>query len=70
MAISTNQNPTIYRNLHENTGPVWQRSMFVGIHLPAQGFRHCDLISHRRIDKHNNIFLSLNKIYVQVWIAK
>ena len=24
MAISTNQKPTIYRNLYENTGPVWQ----------------------------------------------
>ena len=23
MAISTNQKPTIYRNLYENTGPVW-----------------------------------------------
>ena len=27
MAISTNQKPTIYRNLYENTAPVEQREM-------------------------------------------
>ena len=28
MAISTNQKPTIYRNLYENTGPGDQRFLF------------------------------------------
>ena len=38
MAISTNQKPTIYRNLYENTGPALQSQKAVSMQLLPLGF--------------------------------
>ena len=38
MTISTNQKPTIYRNLYENTGPALQSQKSVSMQLLPLGF--------------------------------
>ena len=38
MAISTNQKPTVYRNLYENTGPVHYFWIFLGISRSSNFF--------------------------------
>ena len=55
MAISTNQKPTIYRNLYENTGPDWQPVFHEAVSFSSL-YKKIVILKHNQFDGWTNLY--------------